>query len=330
MQEISRLNNKTAARAAVEASLLLADPELPTVCARIIAGYTPNSPTGIWPQVRQFTIDCTVAMKPRTPSNARRLMTMIALFTVWIVTVTGCPVTPQRVFTQSNLDRFLRTRLGGHSVAYRFDVSRNLTKAARIIAGATLRQLPTPTQGDAVAPHTSRERATFVSWANTLSTPHKRQNAQTLLGLAGGAGLTAQQIMDAKVTDIEIDGDRAFVTIHEPQRRRIPVRRPWVKILANGIGTRTSGDAFRAYRLEEYPPNQLQQFLTRNRGELRPSVARLRSGWLVELIDANLPLDVLLAITGFTTLASLRPYLRYAQRHDATDWSAVIAGEVSA
>ncbi len=269
-------------------------------------------------------------MKPRTYSNARRLMTMIALFACWVVTVTGCPVTPQRIFTQSNLDRFLRTRLGGHSVTYRFDVSRNLTAAALAVAGVKLRQLPTPTQGDAVRPHSARDRATFVSWANTLSTPLKRQNAQTLLALAGGAGLTAQQIMDAQVTDVEIDGDRAFVTIPGPRPRRIPVRRPWVKMLANGIGAHTSGDAFRAYRLDEYPPNQLQQFLTRNRGELRPSVSRLRSGWLVELIDANLPLEVLLATTGFTTLASLRPYLRYAQSHDAADWAATIAGEVSA
>jgi hypothetical protein len=74
----------------------------------------------------------------------------------------------------------------------------------------------------------------------------------------------------------------------------------------------------------------LQQFLSRNRGELRPSVARLRVGWLVSLLNAGLPLDVLLDVAGFTTPSSLRPYLRYARAHTTTDWLSHITGEASA
>ncbi|MEO7545155.1 MAG: hypothetical protein ABIT21_02495, partial [Terrimesophilobacter sp.] len=77
----------------------------------------------------------------------------------------------------------------------------------------------------------------------------------------------------------------------------------------------------------EYPPHELQQFIGRNRGELRPSVARLRSGWIVALLNANLPLDVLLDVTGFTTPGSLRPYLQYSRKHSATDWLTQITGE---
>ena len=151
-----------------------------------------------------------------------------------------------------------------------------------------------------------------------------------MLALAAGAGLTAQQIMDAQVEDIEFIDGRAVVTIHEPHERRVPVRASWTQTLSSALGERTSGNVFHAYRLGEYPPHQLQQFLTHNRGELRPSVARLRSGWIVSLLNANLPLDVLLGVTGFTTPASLRPYLRHARAHKATDWLARITGEVSA
>jgi hypothetical protein len=328
--EKHRLINKTAARRDSEAALSLANPELPIVCARIIAGYTPNPPTAIWPQVQQFTIECTVAMKPRTHATARRLMTMIALFSTWVVTRTGCPVTPERIFTQSHLDRYLKVGLASRSAAYRFDVSRNIAKVTEVLTSVRVKKLPTPRQAEAVAPHDADDIAHLVSWANTLSTPHKRQNARVLLGLAGGAGLTAQQIMDAQVEDVEFVDGRAFVTAHEPRERRIPVRASWVRMLTQGIGNRTSGNAFRAYRFEEYPPNQLQQFISRNRGELRPSVARLRSGWIVSLINAGLPVDVLLDVAGFTTPGSLRPYLRYADAHTTTDWLSHITGEVDA
>lgn len=325
-----RLIDKTTARRDAEAALTLADPDLPTVCARIIAGYTPNPPTAIWPQVRQFTIDSTVAMKPRTHANARRTMTMIALFSTWAVTVTGCPVTPQRIFTQSHLDRYLRVGLASHSETYRFDVSRNIAKVAEVLTGVRLNKLVRPRQTEAVAPHSTDDIARLVSWANTLSTPYKRHNARVLLALAGGAGFTAQQIMDAQVEDIEFTDRGAFATAHEPYERQVPVRTSWVRTLTEGIGTRTSGNAFRAYRLEEYPPHQLQQFISHNLGEVRPSVARLRSGWIVSLINAGLPLDVLLEVTGFTTPGSLRPYLRYARTRPAVDWHAHIVGEASA
>lgn len=328
--ENNRLINNTSDRAAIEAALMLADPELPAMCARIIAGYTPNPPTAIWPQVRQFTIDCTIAMRPRTHANARRTMTMIGLFSAWVVTATGCPVTPARIFTQAHLNRYVNVGLAQHSVIYRFDVSRTIARVAETVAGVHLAKRPTPPAANAVAPHSTDDIARLHSWSNTLSTPLKRQNARALLALAAGAGLTAQQIMDAQVGDVELTDGRAFVTLREPIERRVPVRASWVQSLSRAIDGRTAGDIFHAYRLDEYPPHQLQQFLTKNRGELRPSVARLRSGWIVSLINANLPVDVLLEVTGFTTPASLYPYLRHTQAHSTTDWLARITGEVNA
>ncbi len=309
---------------------MLADPHLPTVCARIIAGYTPNPQTAIWTQVRQFTIDCTITMSPRTHANARRLMTMIGLFSAWVVTATGCPVEPARIFTQAHLNRYLNVGLAQHSASYRFDVSRIIARVAVTVAGVLLEKLPTPRQAEAVTPHSADEVARLRSWSDTLSTPLKRQNARALLALAAGAGLTAQQIMDAQVSDVDLTNGRAFVTLREPIERRVPVRASWVQPLSRAIGARTAGDVFHAYRLDEYPPHQLQQFLTKNRGELRPSVARLRSGWIVSLINANLPIDVLLEVTGFTTPASLSPYLRHTQARSTTDWLARITGEVNA
>lgn len=326
--ENNRLINNPSPHDPPAVQLLESDSDLPAVCAGIIAGYKPNLPSTIWGQVRLLTVASAVALKPRTHSSARRAMTIIGLFSTWVVTVTGCVPTPERVFTQPHLDRFLGQHLRGHSTAYRFDVSRMIARAAAAMTGARLTQLPTPPQGAAVAPHTSDEQAQLYSWANTLSTPLKRQNARTLLALAGGAGLTAQQIMDTRVEDVDLNGSSGFVTVHGRKSRRVPVHRKWVRTLNHAIDGRANGPLFRGYRLEEYPPHELQRFLSENRGELRPSVARLRSGWIVGLLEANLPPSVLLEVTGFSKLGSLDAYLPYTMSHSTKDWLPAITGEV--
>lgn len=306
------------------------DPELPDHCWHIITGYSPNQPSSAWLLVRDFVIECVVAMHPRTYANARRLMTMTALYVTWVWTATGCELTAARVFNDTHLRRYLAVRLAKHSDMYRFDTARQLSTMAELLTGAHLARLATPYQAEAVAPHTRDDIARLRSWANTLSTPFKRQNARALLALAAGAGLTSQQIVDAQVEDVEFADGRAFVSIRERQGSRVPMRAAWVRMLNEAIGTRRTGDIFQAYRFEEYPPNQLHQFLTRNRGELRPSVSRLRSGWIVALINANLPIDVLLDVAGFTTPHSLRPYLRYARSNSTAEWLPAITGEISA
>lgn len=303
------------------------DRHLPDHLWRIISGYSPNRPTTAWTVVRPFVIECVIAMKPRTYSNARRSMTMTALYVAWVWTVTGCELTALRVFKDTLIRRYLAERLPKHSDVYRFDTARQLATIGETLTEGHIQRLPTPPHGGRVRPYSAKEQATLYSWANTLTTPLKRQNARALLGLAGGAGLTALELMAIQVEDIEFAGTRAFVNVHGERPRRIPVRTNWVRTLSNSVGARSTGNMFHAYRLEEYPPHELQRFLCDNPCTPRPSAARLHSGWVVSQIDAGLPLGLLLEITGFTAAQSLQPYLKYAKTHSLDAYVARITGE---
>ena len=290
----------------------------------------PSKPTSAWAAVRPFVIECVISMTPRTHATARRLMTMTALYVTWLWAATGCDLTVDRVFRDGFVSRYLVERLGKHSATYRYDTVRQLSGLAAKLTGETIGRLHTPPQGPRVRPYTSAEDASLYSWANTLSTPLKRQNARGLLGLAGGAGLTAVEVMAARVNDVEVVDGRVFVNVRGDRPRRVPVRANWARTLIKSIGTRTSGNVFHAYRLQEYLPHELQRFLSDHPCTPRPSAARLHSGWIVTQLEAGLPLDVLLEVTGFTSAQSFQPYQRYARPARINDYFGRIIGEEAA
>ncbi|MGP6178551.1 tyrosine-type recombinase/integrase [Microbacterium sp. A196] len=309
--------------------LRISCPQIPDFAWRIMLGYRPNdaSAMGAWDAVRSFTIETAAAMLPSTYDAARRLMTMTARFHMWVWARTGTVLTVGRVYTQLNIDRFLAAAHKSRSASHRWGVSRQLVKVGRELADADLVALPLP-GGNVRAPFTTKQIATMHSWANSLTTVKKRQNAQALLGLAGGAGLTAAEIVDARVTDIDRDGDLVFVNVVGAQPRRVPVRHAWARVLMRSIDgrERTSEPLFRGPRIEEYPPRIIQTFLTDHPAPVRPTPAALRAAWLVHHINNHVPLQVLRDVAGFDHYDSLVRYYAHANVLDVADFTAQLVG----
>jgi len=327
MENNRLINTAPADPDAIVDALRALDPELPDVLWRIISGYRPNRQNSDWAHVRPFVIECVLRMTPRTFATARRLMTMTGLYVSWAWTVTGCELTGGKVFVDVLVHRYLATKLRKHSEAYRFDTARQLSTISEILTGAPTGRLRTPYQSPRVRPYTPAEEARLSSWANTLTTSLKQQNAWALLGLAGGAGLTAQELMAVQVEDVEFGAGRMFVNVYGDRARRVPVRANWARTLTKSIGVRTSGNMFSGYRFDEYPPNTLQRFLSDNPCTPRPSAARLHSGWIVTQLDAGLPLQILLDVTGFTSVQSFQHYLKYTSTHQLDDYIGRVIGE---
>lgn len=304
--------------------------DLPEATVRIIRGYCPRRRTGAWDEVQSFVVDCVLKMAPTTPTNARRLMTMTALYVTWMWAVTGSALTVSRVFKSHLVDRYVAEQLSDRSPVYRYDTVRQLAAIGQRLGGVHIERRPLPDESGSARPYSADEFAMLYSWATTLSTPFKRQNAAALLGLSAGAGLSAQEVMDANVDDIVVDGGRLFVAVRGDRARLVPVRREWTRLLTLSTTHRTSGYLFRAHRLDEYEPHGLQRFLSDNPGQIRPSAARLRAGWIISQINSNLPLSVLLQITGFASLGSLQPYLEHTKCHPIYDHLSLIIGEQAA
>lgn len=311
------------------AELLAAHPQLPELAAPIIVKYRPNSAkmTGAWAATRFFTVETAAAMLPHSFDVARRLMTMSAPFHMWVWSRSGTELTIRRVYTQSNIDRFLETVHRHRSEGHRWGVSRQLVKIGRELADADLIAIPAP-NGKVRSPFTTKQIASMHSWANSLTTVKKRQNAQALLGLAGGAGLTAAEIVNVRVADVHREGDVVFVNITGKRARRVPVRHAWARVLLRSVkGRIDAGErVFRGPWIAEYPPRIIQSFLTDHPAPVRPTPAALRAAWLLHHINNNVPLPVLRDVAGFDHYTTLVRYYEHANALDVGDFTAQLVG----
>ena len=93
------------------------------------------------------------------------------------------------------------------------------------------------------------------------------------------------------------------------------------------VGERTEGDLFHGYRFDEYPPRTLQTFLTEHPCAPRPSASRLACGWLVTLLDAQLPLVLIMELTGYAQTSSLDAVLKYCKTPPTDELVGRIIGE---
>jgi len=311
------------------AALLASHPQLPELAAPIIVKFRPNSAAraGAWSATRSFTVETAAAMLPHSFDVTRRLMTMSASFHMWVWSRTGTELTVRRVYTQSNIDRFLESVHKNRSEGHRWGVSRQLVKIGRELADADLIAIPAP-NGKVRSPFTTKQIASMHSWANSLTTVKKRQNAQALLGLAGGAGLTAAEIVDVRVSDIHRDGDIVFVDVAGKRARRVPVRHAWARVLLRSIDGRVDASerAFRGPRIAEYPPRIIQSFLTDHPAPVRPTPAALRAAWLLHHINNNVPLPVLRDVAGFDHYTTLVRYYAHANVLNVADFTAQLVG----
>ena len=325
----NRLNDIFLADSHTYAHLRALDPELPDHVWHVIIRYRPQLSSVQWDAVREFTIINAILMRPRTFESVRRLMCMSARFGAWVWTTTGTTLTAERVYTESNVYRYLQERLPKHSEGHRWGFVRQLGAIADALADTDIKRLSAPQTAGRRRPFTLSDVASMHSWAASLTTSLKRQNAWAILGLAGGAGLRSEEIVDVRLRDIEVQGDRLFVHVTGTRPRRVPVLHPWNRTLLRSINNRTNPDeyAFRGYRLEEYRPRAIQTFLTDHPGRVRATVSRLRSTWIVTQIDNGLPLPVLKAIAGFVSALSLEKHLVHAKPVNIDDYLGLIIGE---
>ncbi|WP_396668507.1 tyrosine-type recombinase/integrase [Microbacterium sp. R86528] len=314
-------------------SLRAAHPQLREAPCSIILRYKPNSAAlaGAWAEVRPFTITTAAEMAPDTFDVSRRLMTMTAQFHIWAWSRTGTQLNVPVVYTQNNIDRFLSTHLKHRSPHHRWGVSRQLVKVGRELADADLIALPAP-NGKVRAPFAPKQIATMHSWANALTTVKKRQNAHALLGLAGGAGLTAAEIVETRVTDIIRVDNVVLINVREGKSRLVPVRHAWARVLLRSIEGRehTNEHLFRGHRFEEYPPRTIQTFLTDHPAKVRPTPSLLRNSWILHHINNDVPPQALMEASGLDCFQTLGRYYEHAQARKLSDYTSMLVGAEAA
>lgn len=303
------------------------NPDMPDFVWHIMLGYRPRVSPAQWDAVRDFTLATAVALRPDTYDSTRRLMSMSARFHAWLWATSSIELTVDRVYTQNNIDLYLQNQLGRRSNEHKWGIARQLVANGHALTAAQLKGLPAPDLR-LRAPFAPADLASMHSWANSLTTLKKRQNAWGLLGLACGAGLRAEEIVDVTVGHIELANGRMFVDVPGSNARRVPVRHAWARVLLRSIEGRAPEDAvFRGPHIEEYRPRIIQTFLTDHPARVRPTPSRLRASWLIHHIDSGVPVQVLKELGGFGTYHTLFRYLELARPVDVNDFTGLLIGE---
>lgn len=295
---------------------------LPADIAGVISRYRPNPLKNrpIWAICEAFIKAIVTALRPTTLSNARRLLSMISGFVCWAVQDLAAELEPSDIFTDANIRMYVASKLSDRSHAYPVDVTRILGGATTQLTGEMTHRLAT-SDTPRLPPHSTDELSQMLNWAQHLSTPLQRRNANCILALAAGAGMTADEIMRAQVEDVSFDPDgTAFIRTRGPRERLVPVTALWTPALERALDRRRHGPIFTGHRSEELLAHGLHGFLTDTATHVRPHPTRLRSGYIVGLIDALVPWDLILELSGLTTIKSLDQYTGYAHRHTLTDF----------
>ncbi|NED89963.1 site-specific integrase [Streptomyces sp. SID11233] len=255
------------------------------------------------------------------------IMTPLARLVAWSE-AQGLPLEPSVLLDQSTVERFILVGCRDMATSSRRTCSSQLRRASEALLLDQLGQHP-PIRLKAtvtpVAPYPPSEVAHWLIWAQSLPTEAQRRNACLLFCLGIGCGLAVEDLVYVQGQDIsEGPTGRALVKIHGRRPRTVVCRYAYEELLlAQAADIPADAYVFRpdwqnrtskhiaSDWLAKYP-----RLIGRCDGAVLQS-QRLRTTWLVDLLNAGIPLHVILKASGLATLHSLSRYLVFL--HDVSE-----------
>ncbi|TDW30346.1 tyrosine-type recombinase/integrase [Cryobacterium psychrophilum] len=301
-------------------------PVSPPAVQRVIDNYVAVMPAAHWTAIESFVRDSVTSLGFQTRGVARNYLAATAKFAHWLWQTAAANLDPAAAFRPALVRRFVHEIMSARAETYQQQTAQRLnTLVAHFTAATPDRQ--TRKNPASVRPYASRDLITFRSSAARRTNVERRMNAHVLLALGAGAGMRAEEIALARISDVTTDGDELLVSVRGHRARTVPLRVEWRHALTTGINGREPGEwLFAGYRLPEYPARVIHQFGIDAPDEPTPSATRLRATWLVGHLNAGLRLDILLELAGLTSPTSLAPYMRAMTPYDMVDVRHLISG----
>ena len=198
--------------------------------------------------------------------------------------------------------------------------------ARSLVRRATRNLSPLPTGSIAYhpvnPPYSAAECAAYLRLARLQPTSATRRGMSSLVALGLGAGLSSQEqreVSDERVHEVDLDGEKLLVVdVPGPRARHVVVRAPYDDLLREAIALhreqgRRGNQPLYGTKVDRHNASGTVTGSARTAFGVGVQIdpARLRSTWLVALMSADLPLGVLLKVSGLRsarTLVDLLPY----------------------
>jgi hypothetical protein len=266
--------------------------------------YRPRGTNGwLWGEVSDVVRSVVRAAGATDIPEARGKLGAMFRYVAWCHSVAGVELELPGVLSALLIDRYV-TKTKAHC---KENSRRRLAQQLRGIAADALRDRATPTKHVGMPPRASVATDADVrsarDWAAGLPSERLRHNADILVCLTTGAGLTTGEVEAARLGDFRESGDLLLIEVGS---RTIPIRREWVDRLSKRLRPRGEEDRLLQWANEDDSTTHMMTMFHRIGGS--PDPAALRAKYIVDLLNDLLPLNDILRVTGLQHAASLDRY----------------------
>lgn len=329
---------RRAARAAETAPTVAPSAALPDDVAASIADYRPKKLTaGQWDAV---AVAARAAMTAFAPQTVRWVSThggYVVRFCVWVAggagLAAGQQLEPVALIAPGLVERYLAEGLDAP------DSTRATVRWVLRRAVANLSTAPKPanlSHKGVQAPYTRAECAALVRLARRQPTDTKRREMSAAVALGLGAGLDSRDqrhVTRADISDVDLDGTAALaVRVRGTRPRLVVVRAAYTPLLREALDLHAAAGRGPDEVLHGRSPDRLNivaavagAAVNASGQGVALSAARMRTTWLLAVMNTPLPLAALLAAAGLTTARTLVELLPYCPAPDPDDVAAILA-----
>lgn len=292
-----------------------------------LADYSPVLDARVWAAIADFTLASVADTVDVLPYDTADLNSAATRLVSWCWESAGLPLERHIVFHRDTIARFISVGCPELKAASRGNLRSQLLRMSEVLAQPAPRRLEALPPSDPSAPYSADELVSLRSWASGQSTAARRANAGVLLALGAGAGLSASEIGELRVADIQVDELGVLVNVAGSRARSVPVLREWEDALierAASIDPRKY--AFRENHTTFYP-NLVSNFVDRGHPtRLRLTTQRLRATWIVYHLEAGTPVVALMEAAGVWSLEAFTRYAPFVTHPEPTVIRSVLSG----
>lgn len=294
-------------------------------CARIVQDYRPRAlPAAQWQVVAPFVRPLALTHLVPTAVSAESLRNdMLAL--AWTATVAverlGEELTVQGVLSPATIEYAIgvspwTTRVKGARRSVLVSLGRQLNPEWPFGDTPVAYGYETPD-----APYTAEEQRQLVQWSYSLGTDYQRAGARTYLALGLGAGLRSKEMATLTRGDVTVDAAGVLVTARGYRgagTRNVPVRAEWEQVVGTYVRALPNSSSLVLFPQRAHATTEsVAAILTRigKPQHVRLDSRRLRTTWVVSLLNEFVPEAVVARAAGLASLQHFTSWLPEVDTH---------------
>ena len=292
-----------------------------------LADYSPALDAKVWVAIADFTLTSVADTVSALPYDTADLNSATTRLVAWCWKTAGLPLERHIVFHRDTIARFISVGCSELKPASRGNLRSQLLRMSELLTQPAPRRLKALPPSDPSAPYSAEELVSLRSWAGGQSTAGRRANAAVLLALGAGAGLSASEIGELRVADIQVDELGVLVDVKGNRARSVPVLHEWEGALVERVASMDPEKyAFRENHTTFYP-NLISNFVDRGHpARVRLTTQRLRATWIVHHLEAGTPVMALMEGAGVESLEAFTRYVRFTTPSDSYSYRLALSG----